>query len=69
MKNRTFRGNTPVTEHYRNGKCIGITEHKRIHNESHIPSTMDGKKRKLTSMCSLIQKGRHDMACYIYHIT
>ena len=69
MKRRKFRGDFPVTEHYRNGKLIGITERKRIHSDSHTPTTPDGRKRKLDSMCSLVKEGRHDMACYIYYIT
>ena len=60
-----------TTEHYRDGECFAITEQKRKHAFTDADTLTDlaGRQRKLKIFSSLVQKGRHDMACYIYLIT
>ena len=57
-----------VTEHFLDGHCFAITEAKRTGALVHDPITIDDRRRKLACFHRLVQKGRHDMACYIYLI-
>ena len=60
-----------MTEHYRDGELFATTEQKRQHDftDADTLTDMAGRQRKFQLFCSLMKRGRHDMACYIYLIT
>ena len=69
-RKKSSRGGYPITEHYRDGKCFAITEGKRIHSHWSEPKLdIHGRKHRLQNFSKWVECGRHDVACYIYHIT
>ena len=60
-----------ITEHYRDGVLVSVTEQKRKHAFTDADTLTDivGRRRKFEAFASLVKKGRHDLACYIYHLT